>query len=365
MLRAQYRDLLEVTKDIEDAWRKQENDCEAFAQIVWERTTDLDLSAFGEISNVPELLETAAIASLQIPSTFSDLYFKLYDNGKFWVEVLNWWGSDINVHDHNFAGVQFQLKGQSLNVVYSFEREIDTSGLAIGKLSIASAECWNEGDRSIVMPGRIQPHNVSHLSVPTVSLLIRTHPNPAYGAQNNYLAPDVAGNYGVADIVFRKKVGALRLLANGHKDDFNRAFRQVLSHQNHTENLFTLLKMVDLLFAAEHVHLLHEYALQGELEALLVRSVAYHRAQQVLTNTIKYAPGLSQEEVLAVSVLSSAYSQTSLDEILKHLEENGISLNMPSFIHEIDRKLDTNFRVQFHDSLNLLGIAYEREDQIA
>ncbi len=357
-MQQQYRDLLEATRAIEADWRAEGNVCEAFPEIVWQRTAGLDLTPFGDIANVPELLETAAISSLQLPSTFSDLYFKLYDNGKFWIEVLNWWGSDINVHDHNFSGVQFQLKGRSLNVIYRFESEISTPGLSVGELFVASAEMWNEGDRSIVRPGSVQPHNVSHLDVPTVSLLIRTHPQAVYGGQRNYLAPDLAGDYGVADIIFRKKIGALRLLARGKPADFHRAMRRVLAGQNHTENLFTLLKVMDLIFDQDHIELVHEYAARGELETMLVRAVAYHRAQEFLTNTVKYVARLTETEKVTVAALAAAHSQSSLDEIVRQLAGKGMSLAMTEVLPSIHSKLPADVEPQFRACLDLFGIDY-------
>ena len=223
--------MLEVARSIEREWLAHDNDCDQFPGIVYRLTEKLDLSEFGDLSNLPALLQNPYTASLQRPSTFSDLYLKLYDNGRFWIEVLNWWGSDINVHDHNFSGVQFQLKGNSLNVGYHFDAKERMTNLNFGELSVVDAEIWKKVTARLSEPGTIAPHNVSHLDVPTVSLLIRTHPVLAYGHQWNYLAPGVTGNYGVADIIFRKKVGALRLLSKGPRDDFHRTVRKVLQSQ--------------------------------------------------------------------------------------------------------------------------------------
>src|SRR5690348_9352630 len=109
------KDLWDACQDISDEWRKHDNDCAAFPDIVCSKTKGLDLSYFGELSNLVETLEDPHVAVLQTPSTFSDLYVQLFNNGRFHVEVLNWWRSDINIHDHDFSGVQFQLKGLSLN----------------------------------------------------------------------------------------------------------------------------------------------------------------------------------------------------------------------------------------------------------
>lgn len=361
----QYRELLDRAVEIEAAWRAEGNTCDAFADIAWERTTGLDLSAFGEIANVPELLEVAAISSLQHPSTFSDLYFKLFDNGKFWVEILNWWGSDINVHDHNFSGVQFQLRGRSLNVAYAFVSEIFMPGLAVGDLRVDSAEVWEPGDRSIVRPGTASSHNVIHLSVPTVSLIIRTHPSSAYGGQNNYLPPDIAADYAVADIAFRKKIATLRLLAQRRDPQFVFAFEHVLNHHTHCENLFTILKLIDLVFVPDYVGLVHKYASRGEVETLIVRAAAYHRAQQVLTNGVKYAPGLTADEILAVSVLAAAFSEESLSAIIGHLKAAGRTTDVTGLLAVIHAKLDTDLQRQLHSALELFGIRSARETTLS
>ncbi|MGH9995123.1 MAG: hypothetical protein ACRD4J_07800, partial [Nitrososphaeraceae archaeon] len=47
-------------------------------------------------------LQHPSVAILQQLSSLSDLYIRLYDNGRFWVEVLNWWSLDISIHDHDF-----------------------------------------------------------------------------------------------------------------------------------------------------------------------------------------------------------------------------------------------------------------------
>lgn len=353
----EYRRLVDVAEDIAQAWTAAEHRYEAFADIVWERTGNLDLLPFGDLANVPALLESPEIAALQRPSTFSDLYFKLYDNGRFWVEVLNWWGSDINVHDHDFAAVQFQLRGRSLNAVYRFDREAVADHLAIGTLSVAHAELWQENSRSIVRPGAAEPHNVRHLDVPTVSLLIRTHPDPSYGPQNNYLAPLIAGDYGVADTVFRKKMGSLRLLGQHGQPEFCRAFERTVAGHTHAQNLFTVVKLIDLLFLPDYRHLLEAYGLKGEIEAGIVQAAAVHRAQEFLDNTIKFIPQLTETERLATAVLSSAFSRSSLDTLVGSLAARGTHLDLDDAVHVISSKLDHSLRRQFRAALNTLDLA--------
>lgn len=361
-IRQAYDGLIDVAQRIDAAWRQRDYDHEVFPQIVWDVTDGFDTSAFGNLSDLATLIDHPYVASLQIPSTFSDLYLTLFNNGRFWIEVLNWWGSDINPHDHNFTGVQFQLKGKSLNVIYGFSPEINLPNLAIGKLGVTRAEMWTEGFRSLVLPGAAEPHNVSHLDVPTVSMLIRTHPVALLGHQNNYLAPDMTGNYGIADIRFRKKVGALRLLGRSQPSEFQKTFRAFINDSPHVDSLFLMLKTMDFLFSPDNVHLLEEYAAHGALEQRMVNAVAYAKAQDFLTNVVKYTPCLTADDILAVSILASSFNQESFDTICHSLSGLGLHVNQES-IAAVSAKLSPAHRAQFERIHELFGISlFESSD---
>ncbi|MEU9418385.1 hypothetical protein [Streptomyces sp. NPDC048272] len=329
-----YDNLVAVADRIGAEWEKTGNDCAAFPEIAWRETEGLDLSHFGELSNLSALLQHPEVSRLQRHSTFSDLYFMLYDNGHFWVEVLNWWGSDINIHDHDFSGVQMQLAGQSLNVKYDYVGEDAVDGLlGDGRITVKSAEIWEPGDRSFVRPGDVEPHTVNHLSIPTVSLLFRTHPVPRYGPQNNYFPPGIRSTYGIADINFRTNVKLLRVLARGDKKKFHETFAEVVATQTPPQTLFTLIKMTDILFHHEHIQLVRDFSTSGHLLAeKIVEAAAYHRATDFLINNVKRTPGLSDEQVFAVAVLGSVYDAESLKAILAQLEERGRSIDLRSIV---------------------------------
>src|SRR5688572_17451273 len=90
------KDLDCACRDIDAEWRRSDHDVEAFPEIVLRGTNGLDLAFFGELANITQLLEDPYVAHLQKLSSFSDVYLLLWHNSRFHVEVLNWWGSDIN-----------------------------------------------------------------------------------------------------------------------------------------------------------------------------------------------------------------------------------------------------------------------------
>jgi hypothetical protein len=306
-----YVELCDKCDDIDHLWSNKAYNLTAFPEIVDAVIRDLDLTPLGALDNLIDLLSEPEIARQQQLSSFSDLYLRLYDNGRFWIEILNWWGSDINIH----AAVQYQLCGRSLNVEYSFERAVEGADFCLGVSTIRNATMWRPGNRSFVYPGRNRPHNVCHLDTPTMSLLVRTYPSKSFGPQWNYFPPAVAGNYGIADVVFRKRVKALRLISRGAPSIFESAFRRHMEGATPETTLFTLMKMIDILFEPDKVHLIYELLESGEeCREHIVECVALHRAVEAM-KVLRRKSGLTSNEQLSLAVLASAYDATSTREI--------------------------------------------------
>lgn len=319
--------------EIDARWRDIGFDYSNFPALVQDVIGDLDLTPFGRIEETIQLLADPDVADLQRLSSFSDLYVKLFDNGRFWIEVLNWWGSDINIHDHDFAGVQFQLAGQSLNVDYEFVEEAQHDGLAAGELMVSSAKLWRPGDRSVVEPGRKAPHNVCHIDIPTVSLLIRTHPDPAFGPQWNYFPPGIAGSYGVATPSFRKHVQALRLLARDSRNDFRRAFNRFCETRTKRELLFGLVKMIDFLFDVDKVDLVRELAERSFEDGAIVEALVFHRAIESIKH-YKNTRALPWKTQLALSIAASGTNSRQLEQIVGLLRKGGFD---PGFDNPVEQ----------------------------
>lgn len=352
-----HKKLVEAARHIEDQWRTVDNDIEAFADIAAEPILSIDLSTLGDLSNIPELLEDSFIGSLQEPSTFSDVYIKLFDNNRFYIELLNWWGSDINIHDHDFSGLQCQLTGHSLNVEYGFKEEHWSPKLTVGEVSVKKAEVWQPGDHSFVRPGTVAAHTVNHLSFPTVSLLVRTHGNAAFGPQRNYFPPYVAGDYGVADIIFRKRVRLLRTLARGPKAPFEKAFKRVIDSQTDTENLFLITKMFDILFEQDRVHLLNDFmAKRGDAAQAIVSACAYHRASDFIINHVKRLDDLTDDHILACSVLGSCFDKASFEKIIHDIAQQGYALNFSALIEDLEQRMTAPDRSYFNNILELFDV---------
>jgi hypothetical protein len=352
-----YSEINFLTKKIEENWKKFNYSSDDFYKVVWELTENLDLSLLGEVNRQLDLLQEPAVTFQQHRSTFSDFHFQIFHNGRFLIEILNWWGSHVNVHDHDFSGVQFQLKGNALNVIYNFlpADEAEHGAIRFGDLTVRQAEIWKEGGRSIVRPGKLDPHSVLHLGSPTTSLLIRTAPTDRYGAQSNYF-PTLAAHYYVHNEAQRKKCTGLSLLARNSPLDFERHLSQFTATQSLSENFFMFLKLGHILFTEPFTHLVLNYARQGDLEAKIIQSVAFNQAIDFFkTQGNRLGPN-SEQEKLALFSVAASHGLKHYQKIESDLDAAGVDIELNKNLDSFLSKLSQTDRHAARQYLDLFGL---------
>ena len=358
MIQEKLLEINSVCKKIEDSWKKTDNSVDKFPEVVLKHTQDIDLTWLGNLANIAKLLDNPYIAKIQKMTTFSDCYLMLWHNGRFHVEILNWWGLDINIHDHNFSGVQFQLLGNSLNVVYEVDHTNRTSRFAKRDIKVKRAELWKEGSHSLVLPGDAEPHTVHHMSLPTVSLLFRTVPCDDYGPQLNYFPPNVSASYSIADEIFRKKVEALRALNRGSSSNFRSTFNEILESNSLTENLFLIAKLSDILFAKTNKGLMLGFANNGENEKYIVSAIAFRRASEFLLREVCKETGLNESEKLCTSILAAAFDADSCSKICQSLADCGIEIHFSKSLQSVFEKITPWKKIELVKILALYGLDF-------
>ena len=351
-----YKDIEKLMAKIEEKWQKCQYSTDLFPEVVWQETEGFDLSALGEVSNQMKLLELPGVRFQQHRSTFSDFHFQIFHNGRFMIEILNWWGGHVNVHDHDFSAVQFQLKGDALNVVYDFNKNEEYGALQFGELKVRQGEFWKEGGRSLVRPGDVDPHSVFHLGSPTTSLLIRTIPTPRYGAQSNYF-PTLASHYYVANDIQRKKLTGLGLLARSSPTEFRSCLNGFLSSQSYSENLFMLIKLGPSLFEEQFVDIPAAYAERGSHEAKIIESVVFNNAIDFFKTKANEIEGLNEKEKLAVFVLAASHGRQNFDKISADLKNADIMLDAQVNLKAFCAKLESDDQHLALQYLNIFDLA--------
>lgn len=345
-----YQNLIGLTEKIERRWLQENYNSDIFSDVVWELTHDTDLSLLGNLRNQLELLEYAPVRAVQTLNTFSDFYFQIYNNGRFYIEVLNWWGGQVNAHDHDFSGVQFQLKGDALNVIHDFKCRQQTGAVRFGELSARRAEYWKEGGRSKVFHGDIALHSVFHLGRPTTSLLIRTAPTKRYGAQSNYFK-NLAAHYYVNTLQQRKKLTALRLLSRGDASGFREGIRHCFSAQSLSENLFMLVKLGTTFFDPGYAPLMTEYARTSPEAEQVVLAAMINTAEDQLRDIAHNCLAATLQERMAIHALIASADSADMRRVV-----TDVPIGVPlTLIDAFRGKLDEAHQCRFDMSVKVLG----------
>lgn len=310
-----FNQIKERCENIEAAWQKLNFDSSEFYKVAEEHTHDLDLTELGSTLTQLELLDITEVRKNVYNSTFSDNHIQIYDSGRFYVEILNWWNMDVNVHDHDFTGVQFQLKGESLDIEYAFDTLDTFAGLSTGKLRVKNSTRWLKGSYNIIKHGNQAIHSVGHLSFPSVSLIIRTHPTGRFGVQSNYFS-NTCGNYNLKNTSYHKAIKCLSLLSFEDGRSFEKALLSTIRKYSLSEQFFMLLKLSDILFTSKFNHILYEYSQISDTHESMVKSLSWHQKNQVIKKIAK-SNSLCEDERLLLFALGYSVDLSSFYLIIE------------------------------------------------
>ncbi|MFT5548101.1 MAG: hypothetical protein ACI9CO_000013 [Candidatus Azotimanducaceae bacterium] len=304
----------DVCKEIDENWKKSNYSCYEFANIVMRVIDGIEFHEAFSLRDVVRRLDVPVIGNIQIPSEFSNLHLKLFDNSRFYVEILNWFDYDTYVHDHNFSGVLIQLDGASVNTCYSFsEARSYGHDLRMGEIQISDMHLWKPGSKRVIPIGRTEKHAVFHLGKPTSSLIIRTHPVDELSPQLNYFPPYVQANHSVLNTVFFKKINAIKLIELTEKRGGTSRLQidEIVKTFSLSELFWALIKIPTIFFSRQYIDVVEEVLKYygGTCEDLKKLIEAAHSGYMSKALVSEVKPKLQNEmDMLCASILASSYS---------------------------------------------------------
>lgn len=347
-----------LAQNIETRWRADDYNCYTFAEIAKSELDKLDLPSSFSFKGLIDILDNHEMSKVQIASEFSELHLKLFDNTRFYIEVLNWWNNDTSIHDHGFAGVLLQLEGSSLNAIYSFDETDEVShNLSLGDIKLTEAYISQKGDCRIIPCGRKEKHAVLHLEKPTTSLIVRTHPIMELSPQLNYFPPALRVNHSATDILFNKKIKYFRLLSMIDAAECRAQMLHELKQLSLTEQFWFILKLSKIIYQPDNIDLLSEYVDSGKSEKekerkiKVVSAVTLRKTSQFFIDEIKPFCD-DREQRLLLSCLAASYNQADRDKLLDKLEISNFEDTLTSILY----KTPPHLKPSFIHALKLTGI---------
>jgi hypothetical protein len=129
----------------------------------------------------------------QTASGFGQPELIVYDNPRFYIQVLFWLDGTTDIHQHEFSGAFHVLAGSSLHSQFEFEnRQPVTAHFQVGDLRLRDARLLETGCTVPIVSGSGGIHALFHLDTPSVTVVVRTHSDPGSSPQFTYLPPHVA-----------------------------------------------------------------------------------------------------------------------------------------------------------------------------
>ena len=186
--------------------------------------------------------------SFQTGSGFGQPELIVFDDPRFYIQLLFWLDGTTQVHQHEFSGAFHVLQGSSLHAEFAFAnvRPV-TAHFRLGDLQLTGTELLETGRTVPITSGAGSIHSLFHLETPSVTVVVRTHSDPGTGPQFTYLPPHVAVDPFFSDALTTRRLQLLDVLDRTGAEDYGEIVRGMVAALDYERGFFTLQNCLDAL----------------------------------------------------------------------------------------------------------------------
>jgi len=178
---------------------------------------------------------------LQTASGFGQPELVVFDDPRFYIQILFWLDGTTQIHQHEFSGAFHVLAGSSLHAEFAFAnvRPV-TAHFRLGDLQLNGTELLETGRTVSITSGAGSIHSLFHLETPSVTVVVRTHSDPGTGPQFTYLPPHVAVDPFFSDALTTRRLQLLDVLDRTGAADYAKVVRGMVAALDYERGFFTL-----------------------------------------------------------------------------------------------------------------------------
>jgi hypothetical protein len=146
-------------------------------------------------------------------SEFGQPPVTVYRSPRFIIDTLFWLDGTTSIHDHGFSGGFQVLAGSSIETTFSYApSKVTDPHLSFGKVTLKDSGLRRTGDVAPIVPGSSYIHGLFHLDRPSVTILVRTLPDPLAQRPMQYQPCGIAWNRFFRDQNLDRMVEVIELL---------------------------------------------------------------------------------------------------------------------------------------------------------
>ncbi len=227
---------------IERQWLACNYDEEVFSRLAQEAFEQDPPAGRVEMSDVIDWVFSPVHAFRQPHNDqlFGEPPVMLFQASRFYIEALFWRSGTTAIHEHSFSGVFSLLTGSSVHSHWRFEPErAINSRMICGRLQRVSTEVLRPGIVRPIHAGDRLIHQLFHLDLPSVTIVIRTHGQRRHLPQYSYLPPGLAIDTDGADELRTRRLILLDGMAHGEIEGLEKYARKLIENGD-LEALFYL-----------------------------------------------------------------------------------------------------------------------------
>lgn len=240
---------------IEQAWLEHSYDDEIFAQLAHDA---LEKDPPSEGVTISEIVDWVfrPIPPFRQPGydrLFGEPPVMVFQGPRFYIEALFWFSGTTSIHEHGFSGAFAVLAGSSVHSHWRFtpQRTIN-SRMLCGRLERVETEILRPGCIRPIHAGDQLIHQLFHLELPSVTIVVRTYEDRPHLPQYNYLPPGLAVDPQDHDQQRIRRLLLLGNMAKGYLDGLNEYARRAIEISD-LANVFHLFSSLTRREAAREI----------------------------------------------------------------------------------------------------------------
>ncbi|MEQ1860996.1 MAG: hypothetical protein ABMA13_13760 [Chthoniobacteraceae bacterium] len=174
-------------------WKAENFSLPAFPEIARRALEERPPSEHVDLSELVHDFLRDDAQPFQTQSGFGQPEIVVYDDPRFYIQLLFWLDGTTDIHQHEFSGAFHVLAGSSIHSLFAFEKaQSVTPHLRVGRLRMTKTELLETGRTLPIVSGRDYIHSLFHLDTPSVTVVVRTQTDVGTGPQFTYLPPHIA-----------------------------------------------------------------------------------------------------------------------------------------------------------------------------
>lgn len=163
------------------------------------------------------------------PAAIGQPSIVVFSSTRFMIEVLVWLDATTSIHQHAFSGAFTILEGSSVHSQWTFtERQRISGGFRTGELALTGVEVLHVGDVRTIEAGDTFIHQLFHLDMPSVTIVVRTRREEEHSPQFVYFLPGLALDPQTDDVLLPRRLALLDGMLRAPMGDVVKAAAELL-----------------------------------------------------------------------------------------------------------------------------------------